>query len=530
MKRILKTGLLLLPLFILAVSCQSRTEKEEAERHDDFEFLEMGIIQLQQGYADGRFTVEEVIKAYLERIEAIDKKGPSLNSIITINPDALQIAAGLDADLQMGGGEGVLFGIPVVLKDNIDTHDKMPTTAGSRALINSFPPEDSFVAQKLREAGAVIIGKSNLSEWANFRGQLSTSGWSGAGGLTRNPYVLDRNPCGSSSGSAVAVSANLTVLAVGTETNGSIVCPSHANGIVGIKPTTGLVSRSGIIPISFSMDIAGPMARSVTDAVIALGIMAGLDSEDARTIESQGMYHTDYTQFLKKEGIQGRTIGYFTGLQGRNFKVDSLMDAAVAYLKSQGARIIEIDEISSRTTGAHALTVMLYEYKHGLNRYFSSLGPDAPVKSLEELIRFNISDSISLRYFNQHYLESAGKMGDLDSPEYLEALARMFRGSREEGIDRIMDIHGLDAIVAPTGSPAWKTDLVNGDSFQLGSSSPAAHAGYPNITVPMGYIADLPVGISFFGRAWSEPVLIEIAYGFEQGTRHRRVPRFLETD
>jgi amidase len=517
-------------IFCITVSCESRVSQEIDEKREDFEFMEMDIIQLQQGYADGLYTVSDVVGAYIDRIDAIDSNGPELNSIIMVNPDALEIARLLDEKLLKGGAEGRLFGVPVLLKDNIDTSDKMPATAGSRALINSFPSEDSYVARKLREAGAVIIGKSNLSEWANFRGELSTSGWSGLGGQTKNPYVLDRNPCGSSSGSAVAVSANLTVIAIGTETNGSIVCPSSANGIVGIKPTVGLVSRSGIIPISSTMDIAGPMARTVTDAVITLGAITGIDSDDERTIESRGMSYDDYTIFLNPVGIKGKKIGFFKGATGRNFKVDSLMARAVSFLESQGANVIEIDEVSSRGTSSHAFTVMLYEYKDGLNNYFSSLGPDAPIKNLDDLINFNKSDLLSLRYFNQHYLEQANSKGDLNSPEYLHALAALLTGSRDQGIDMVMDEHMLDAIIAPTGSPAWKTDLINGDSFQLGSSSPAAHAGYPNITVPMGYVDNLPVGISFFGRAWSEPVLIEIAYSFEQGTKQRIIPRFLATD
>jgi amidase len=514
----------------MTVSCESRVAHERIASNEDFEFMEMDIIQLQQGYADGLYTVSDVVQAYIDRIDAIDKNGPALNSVIIVNPDALEIARRLDEEVLKGGSGKILFGVPVILKDNIDTSDKMPSTAGSRAMANSFPSEDSFVAGKLREAGAVIIGKSNLSEWANFRGELSTSGWSGLGGQTKNPYVLDRNPCGSSSGSAVAVSANLTMIAIGTETNGSIVCPSSANGIVGIKPTVGLVSRSGIIPISSTMDIAGPMARTVTDAVITLGAITGVDSDDVRTIESQGMSYEDYTIFLNADGLMGKNIGFFKGASGRNFKVDSLMARAVNFLKSQGANLIEIDEISSRGTSSHAFTVMLYEYKDGLNKYFSSLGSDAQIQSLDELIDFNKSDLLSLRYFNQHYLELANSKGDLNSSEYLEALATLLKGSREQGIDRVMDNHMLDAIIAPTGSPAWKTDLINGDSFQLGSSSPAAHAGYPNITVPMGYVDNLPVGISFFGRAWSEPVLIEIAYSFEQGTKQRIIPRFLETD
>ncbi len=519
-------------LFFLIVfsSCDDSQRQKLSAGTDYFPLLEMDMEILQKAYSEGTYTVAEVVRLYQDRIELIDKSGLALNSIIMLNPDAMEIANELDRELAEGKSRGPLHGIPVLLKDNIDTHDQMPATAGSRALANSFPLKDSFLAQKLREAGAVILGKANLSEWANFRGELSSSGWSGVGGQTKNPYVLDRNPCGSSSGSGAAVSANLTMFAIGTETNGSIVCPSHANGIVGVKPTVGLVSRSGIIPISYSLDIAGPMARNVKDAATALGALTGIDPDDELTLLSEGNFHTDYTQFLNADGLQGKRIGFFTAARGRNFKVDTLMLQAVEFMKSQGAEIIEIDQVTAPGTGNHAFQVMLFEYKDGLNKYFASLGPDAPVKNLEELIEFNKSDSISMQYYNQVYLEMAQEKGSLDSQEYKDALAAMHKGAREDGIDKVMNEHNLDAIIAPTGSPAWKTDWVNGDSFQLGSSSPAAHAGYPNITLPMGFVDSLPVGISIFGRAWSEPVLLEIAYAYEQGTKHRRAPEFLVTD
>jgi len=509
---------------LIIVSCQPHTAKDQVAESANFRFEEQGIQQIQQGYKDGTFTIKEVVQAYLDRIDSIDKNGPHLNSMITLNPDALQIAEELDKELKAGKSRGPLHGIPVVLKDNIDTHDKMATTAGSRALRNSFPLKDSFLAGKLREAGAIIIGKSNLSEWANFRGQLSTSGWSGTGGQTRNPYDISRNPCGSSSGSAVAVAANLTMLAIGTETDGSIVCPSQTNGIVGIKPTVGLVSRSGVIPISFTQDTPGPMARTVRDAAICLGALVGVDSADVKTIASKGQFYTDYTKFLNKDGLKGKRIGLYKIPMGINYKVDTLMNRAVNYLKNQGAEIVEIGEIYDRKVDKYSFEIMLYEYKDGLNKYFQSLGPKAPIKSVEELISFNLADSMELKYFNQSYLEMAQKKGVLSSPEYQKALALMLKGSRADGIDRVMNEHDLDAIVTPAGAPAWKTDLTNGDSFQVGSSSAAAQAGYPNITVPMGFIDDLPVGISFFGRAWSEPVLIEIAYAYETGTKSRRAP------
>ncbi len=518
-------------LLIGLAACNKSPEQiKNTANREEFKFLEKDIDFIRQGYESNAFTVQEVVQAYLNRIEQIDKNGPKINSIISINPDALKIAEELDKELKEGKIRGPLHGIPVILKDNIDTHDKMPTTAGSRALMNSFPLQDSYVAKKLRQAGAVIIAKANLSEWANFRGELSSSGWSGVGGQTKNPYVLDRNPCGSSSGSAVAVSANLTMLAVGTETNGSIVCPSQINGIVGIKPTVGLVSRSGIIPISFTQDIAGPMARTLKDAAIMLGAMVGIDSADSKTLASEGKYYTDYTKFLKKDALKGKRIGLYKAPLGNNYKVDTLFNQAVKFLKSRGAEIIEIDRIGAPRTGYYSFQIMLYEYKDGLNKYFQSLGENAPIKSLEDLIAFNKQDSVELKYFNQAYLEMAQKKDDLNSKEYKDFLAKMLRGSREGGIDSVMNLHNLDAIIAPTGGPAWKTDHLNGDSFQLGSSSPAAQAGYPSITVPMGFIGELPVGISFFGRAWSEPLLIEIAYAYEQGTKHRKMPEFLVHD
>ncbi|MFD2514776.1 amidase [Pontibacter locisalis] len=515
-------------LLFVQTSCQTRPSENKVVSTDNSRIVELEITQLQQKYKDGTLTSKEVVQAYLNRIEQIDKNGPALSSIIAVNPDAVQIAEELDKERKEGKVRGPLHGIPVVLKDNIDTHDKMPTTAGSRALADSYPLQDSYLAKQLREAGAVIIGKANLSEWANFRGELSTSGWSGLGGQTKNPYVLSRNPCGSSSGSAVAVAANLTVLAIGTETNGSIVCPSHASGIVGIKPTVGLISRSGVIPISSTQDTPGPMARTVRDAAIGLGAMVGVDPADEKTLDSQGKFYKDYTQFLKADGLKGKRIGFYKAPLGVNYKVDSLMYKAVDFLKSQGAEIVEINEISSPGVGNQSFEIMLYEYKHGLNEYFKSLGPDARIKSIEDLIAFNKADTLELQHFNQRYLEMAQKKGDLNSKEYKEALAKLMKGTREEGLDKVMDKHKLDAIVAPTGGPAWKTDLVNGDSFQLGSSSPAAQAGYPAITVPMGFVGELPVGISFFGRAWSEPVLLEIAYGYETGTKHRKAPKFLQ--
>ena len=520
--------IILIGLLIVVVSCQPHPVKVLKAFSGNIEVEEQGIVQLQEGYREGHFTVKQLVTAYLDRIALIDKQGPGLNSIISLNPDALQIAEELDRELKSGKSRGPMHGIPVILKDNIDTHDKMPTTAGSRALKNSYPLKDSYVAKRLRDAGAVILGKANLSEWANFRGQLSTSGWSGAGGQTKNPYDLSRNPCGSSSGSAVAVAANLTMVAIGTETNGSIVCPSQTNGIVGIKPTVGLVSRSGVIPISFTQDTPGPMGKTVRDAAICLGALVGVDSTDEKTLASKGQYYSDYTQFLHKEGLKGKRIGLDKTALGVNYKVDTLFNQAVTFLKNQGATIIEIGSIDDRKVEEYSFEIMLYEFKDGLNNYFKSLGSESPIKSVEELIAFNKSDSVELKYFNQRYLELAQKKGALMTDEYHKVLNKLMKGSREEGMDRVMNANDLDAIVAPTGGPAWKTDLINGDSFQIGTSSAAAQAGYPSITVPMGFVEELPVGISFFGRAWSEPILIEMAFAYENGTKFRRAPRFLK--
>ena len=515
---------------LIFTSCKTGQEKPLAADKDVSWITEMTISQLQAGYYDEKYTVSEVVSVFLERIEQIDRSGPALNSIIMVNPDAMQIAAELDSLLAAGETPGPLFGVPIVIKDNIDTHDRMPNTGGATILRNSYPAADSPVAAKLREAGAVIIGKSNLSEWANFRSMTSSSGWSGVGGQTKNPYVLDRNPCGSSSGSGVAVSANLCMAAIGTETNGSIVCPSNNNGIVGIKPTVGLISRRGIIPISYTQDTPGPMARTVEDAARCLGSLTGVDTEDQLTLVSEGRSLTDYSEFLNKDGLKGKRIGLIRNSSRYSAKVEELIKKAVADMASMGAEIIEVDPPRGSGYEDASFEVLLYEFRDGLNKYFAGLGENTPVKNLTELIEFNKSDTVELKYFDQGILEMADLKGDLTSPEYKKALETMLKASREEGIDKMMDSNDLDALVAPTGSPAWKTDLVLGDHFIGGSSSLAAISGYPAITVPMGFISNLPVGITFFGRAWSEPLLIEIAYGYEQGTLHRKAPGFLQTD
>jgi amidase len=483
---------------------------------------EITIAQLQELYHSDRTSIPSVTEAYLQRIREIDHSGPELRSVLTINPEAMHIAQQLEAERKAGKLRGPLHGVPVLLKDNIDTHDRMPTTAGSRALANSFPLEDSPVAAQLRAAGAVILGKTNLSEWANFRGELSSSGWSGLGGQTKNPYDPTRNPCGSSSGSGVAVSANLALAAIGTETNGSIVCPAQANGIVGLKPTVGLISRTGIIPISFTQDTAGPMTRTVADAATLLGMLTATDSRDSKTLDNNRVVHPDYTVFLKPNGLQGKRIGYFTGLAGRNYKVDALFLEAKAQLEALGATLIELKEVVPGRANGISFQIMLYEYREGLEAYFKSLGDKSPIKSIEELIAFNEKDPVELQHFNQKYLEMA--LATTDKEAYENNLKQLMELTRQEGIDKVMNTHRLDAIIAPTGSPAWKTDWVNGDHYQIGSSGPAAMAGYPNLTVPMGFVDGLPVGISFYGRAWSEGLLLEIGYGFEQATKVRKPP------
>ena len=496
-----------------------------------FELDEITISQLADGMSSGKYTARAIAEKYLARIEAIDRHGPALNSVIEINPDALEIAEKLDAERKEKGARGPLHGIPILLKDNLDTADKMMTTAGSLALVGSKPSKDSFVVQRLRAAGAVILGKTNLSEWANIRSTHSTSGWSGRGGQTKNPYALDRNPCGSSSGSGAAVSANLCVAAIGTETDGSIVCPANANGVVGIKPTVGLTSRTGIIPISHTQDGAGPLARTVRDAAIVLGTMVGVDAEDAASSLSQGKGLNDYTKFLDPKGLNGARIGVVRKYFGFSDSVDRLMEGSLSVLKSQGA--VLVDPVEIETLGKFdesEFTVFLYELKTNLNKYLERLGPSAPVKNLREVIAFNEKNrDKEMPFFGQDIFVHSEAKGPLLEKEYVDALAKNRLLARAEGIDAVMDKHKLDALVAPTGSPAWPTDLVNGDHSGGGSSNAAAVAGYPNINVPAGNLWGLPVGLSFFGRAWSEPTLIRLAYAFEQATKARITPKFLPT-
>ena len=493
---------------------------------------EVSLDALRQAVRDGRLTARAVTDACLARIAALDRRGPALRAVIEVNPDARGLADAADAARSAAGaGGGPLHGMPILLKDNIGTADRMTTTAGSLALRGSIPAEDAFVARRLREAGAVLIGKANLSEWANFRSTRSSSGWSARGGQCRNPYALDRNPCGSSSGSAVAVAASLVPAAIGTETVGSIVCPGSANGIVGIKPTVGLVSRAGIIPIAHSQDTAGPMARTVRDAAIVLGVLAGPDPRDPATADSETRGLRDYTPYLDADGLARARIGVARGFAGFHERVDGLLADAVDAMRARGAEIVDPVSLShTRAALARAeVEVLLHEFKADLNAYLAAL-PDAPVRSLAEIIEFNRRHAEEeMPYFRQERLEAAEARGPLSEPAYLAARRAARRLSRDDGIDRVMDAHGLDAIVAPTGGPAWVTDLVNGDHFGGSSSAYAAAAGYPSITVPAGDAFGLPVGVSFFGRAWSEPTLIRIAYAFEQATLHRRPPRYLPT-
>jgi amidase len=508
-----------------------------------FEFDEITIGELQDGMRSGKYTARSITEKYLARIEEIDKHGPGINSVIEVNPDALAIADKIDRDLaawtkdadargQLLSVSSPLLGIPILIKDNIDTADRMMTTAGSLALLGAKPQKDSFVARRLRAAGAVILGKTNPSEWANIRSSHSTSGWSGRGGLTKNPYALDRNPCGSSSGSGASTSANLCAASIGTETDGSIVCPSSANGLVGIKPTVGRVSRAGIIPISHTQDSAGPMCRTVRDAAIVLSALIGVDPDDGATSDVGRNFKSDFTEYLKKDGLRGARIGVVRKYFGFSDTVDALMETALDAMKKEGATLVDPADIDTiGKTGDNETLVLQYELKADMNAYLAKLGPNAPMKNLKDLIAFNERNhEKEMPYFGQDMFIKAEAKGPLTTKEYLDALEANLRMARKEGIDAVMDKFKLDALVAPTGGPAWVTDLVNGDNAAGQSSSGAAVAGYPSVTVPAGFaFGALPVGISFFGRAWSEGVLIKLAYSFEQATKVRKAPKFLTT-
>jgi amidase len=496
-----------------------------------FTLDEATIDDLQAKMNSGETSARLIAEAYLERIERIDRSGPQINSIIEINPEALAVAEALDKERRERGARGPLHGVPVLLKDNIETADRMETTAGSLALVGApKPAADAYLVARLRAAGAVILGKTNLSEWANFRSTRSSSGWSARGGQTKNPCVLDRNPCGSSSGSGDAIAANLAAVAVGTETDGSIVCPATTNGIVGIKPTLGLVSRSGIIPISASQDTAGPMARTVRDAAILLSVMSGEDARDTPTILSRGRAKADYTQFLSTGDLRGVRLGAARNQFGSHEGVGKVMSQALDALRALGAEVLDVELPNAGKYDDSEFEVLLYEFKDGLNRYLAQRGVGAGARTLQELIAWNEAHrDQELRFFGQEIFERAEKKGPLTDKEYKKALASNQQLSRERGIDQVLRERKLDALIASTGGPSWPTDLLNGDHYSGGFSTAAAVAGYPHITVPAGDIFGLPVGISFFSTAWSEPVLLRIASAYEQQTRHRVPPRFLPT-
>jgi amidase len=528
---------LLAGLALSAAACSGRQGEDSVDvsslpsksKPGKFELEELTLSGFQDGLKKGRWSIRKVVDLYLDRIEQLDRQGPTLRCVIEINPRAREMADDLDREYRAKGPRGPFHGVPILLKDNIETAGGMKTTAGSLALADFSIDRDAFITHRVRKAGAVILGKTNLSEWANFRSTHSSSGWSGRGGQTRNPYALDRNPCGSSSGSGTAVSANLCLLAVGTETDGSIVCPSSTNGIVGIKPTLGLVSRRGIVPIAHSQDTAGPMARTVWDAAALLGVLAGFDPRDPSTESGRGHLEQDYTKFLDSKGLQGARIGIVKGLGGFSPQVEKIMEDCLSVMKRQGAwLVVPVEMPTLSKLDNPELEVLLYEFKAGLNAYLASLGSDAPVRTLKDLIEFNEKTrGKEMLWFGQELFLKAEAKGPLTEPAYRKARETCLRLSQKEGIDAVMGKHRLDALVAPTGGPAWMTDCVNGDHFTGGSSTAAAVSGYPAITVPAGFVHGLPVGITFFGRAFSEPILLRLAFTFEQATRVRRPPQFL---
>ncbi len=495
-----------------------------------FSLEEATIADLQRLMASGRLTARQLVQTYLDRIEALDKQGPTLRSILEINANALMLADALDEERRTKGPRGLLHGIPILLKDNIDTVDMM-TTAGSLALVGPRPSQDATVTNKLRAAGAVILGKANMTEWANFRSTRASSGWSGIGRQGLNPYVLDRNPCGSSAGSAQAVSANLVTASLGTETNGSIVCPSSVCGVVGIKPTVGLTSRAGVIPISHTQDTVGPICRTVADAAAVLAAVTGVDPRDPATGDSDGHFFRDYTQFLDPDGLKGARVGIMRQYFGINEHADRIVLPLIDVMRDLGAVIVDPANFTNFAAfpGAQR-TVFEYEFKAGLNRYLATR-PSLSIQTLEEVIAFNNAHAAEeMPYFQQELFIASQARGPLTDQEYLDALARDFRISRQEGIDDVMDRLELDALFAPTRNPAWAIDVVSGDRGSIGSSTPAALAGYPLITVPAGYaFGELPVGVTFMGRRWSEPTLLKMAFAFEQATKARRPPKFLPT-
>lgn len=495
------------------------------------ELFELTVADARGRMEKGALTSHALTQRYLSRIDAMDKKGPGVNAIIELNPDALAIADAMDAERKAGKVRGPLHGVPVIIKDNIDTADKMKTSAGSLALASSTPSQNAFIVQRLIAGGAVIVGKTNLSEWANFRSSRSSSGWSGRGGQTNNPYVLDRNPCGSSSGTGAGIAADFATVGIGTETDGSVICPASINGLVGIKPTVGLWGRSGIIPISASQDTAGPMARTVADAAALLGVLTGIDPRDAATKASTGHAEADYSKYLDATGLKGARIGVSRNLAGFHPDVDNALDNAIAAMKSAGATVVDHADLDGVGKFDDAeLDVLLYEFKDGLNKYLASLGPSAPAKSLTDLIAWNEKEkALEMPWFAQELFLRADKKGPLTDAAYKSARAKCVTMSRAKGIDAALAKYKVDAIVFPSNQPAWVTDHLNGDHFTGGNTTFAAVAGYPSITVPMGFVHGLPVGLSFVGTAWTEPKLIKLAYSFEQTTHARQSPKFYRT-
>ncbi len=525
-----KSALFTLLFLLIIISCKQDKEIKAPEEKSATKFAleDMSIEDLQAKMQNGEYTSHAIVQMYMDRINEIDKNGPTLKSIIELNPDALAIADSLDKERANKKVRGPMHGIPVLIKDNIDTGDKMHTTAGSLALADNIASHDAFIVKQLREAGAIILGKTNLSEWANFRSSRSSSGWSSRGGQTKNPYILDRSPCGSSSGSGVAVSADLCVVAVGTETDGSIACPASLNGVVGIKPTVGLLSRSGIIPISKTQDTPGPFGKTVKDAVILLGAMTGVDTSDAITKESNGKNKTDYTAFLDINGLKGKRIGIDKTLLHNHEGVDALFQKALDQMKSQGAVIVEIDFMSKyQELGNKEFDIMKYEFKDGLNRYLGS--SNSKMKSLEDVIKFNNqNEATAMPYFKQEIMDSSQVMGDLNSKGYKEAMTEL--PAIRKYLDDTMSKNKLDAFCGPASGPSWCTDLINGNHWTgYGAYGPAAMAGYPSITIPMGLVSELPIGLSFFGLAYDEPELIAIAYAYEQASKNRVTPKYIQS-
>lgn len=497
-----------------------------------FDLEEATIADLQAGFASGRWTSRSVTQMYLDRIAAMDRQGPTLRAMLDLNPDALDLADQADRARASARLRSPLHGIPVIVKDNCDSHDRMTTTAGSLALEGNIAGRDSTVVERLKAAGAIVLGKSNLSEWANFRGDHSTSGWSSRGGSCKNPYVLDRNPCGSSSGTGASIAANLAAVGIGTETDGSIVCPSNNCGLVGVKPTIGMVSRAGIIPISASQDTAGPMTRTVTDAAILLAAIAGADVRDPSTPVARGAGLLNTSAYLTTDALRGARVGVVRqSLTGYDKNTDKVFEEALVALKELGAVIVDPANIPHIDDyGRDESTVLHYEFKAGINAYLATLGPDAPMKTLEDLIRFNEANKDRVMpWFGQEDFIKSQACGPLTDKKYIDARARCLRLSRRDGMDRVMRDHRLDVLVAPTGGPAWTTDLLNGDHFGGSSSSPCAVAGYPHVTVPMGWVRELPVGLSFMAGPWTETKLLGYAFAFEQATKQRKAPKFLAT-